>query len=79
MRTPAFPALQSRYDHFADRSHAIGFFRTHAVGEVIRSVFLSSLLWLLLAGTVYTVYSMIAGSHAAEQATHSLIQEPPQW
>ncbi len=79
MQTPAFPTFQSRYKNFADRSDAMGFFRTHAVGEVLRSVFLTSLLWLLLAGTVYTVYSMIAGSHATEQATHSPIQQPHQW
>jgi hypothetical protein len=32
------------------------------VGEVVRSLFFSSILWMLLAIVLYAVYSMVAGS-----------------
>jgi hypothetical protein len=67
MQTPTFPALQSRYKSFTGRRFQRdtnpGFFDLHPVVEVVRSLFLSSLLWALLAATVYTVYTMIAGTH----------------
>jgi len=59
MQTPSFPALQSRFKN----SSALGFFETHAVFEVVRSLFLSSILWVVLAAIVYGVYSMVAGTH----------------
>jgi hypothetical protein len=66
MHTPAFPSLQSRYKSSTNRgSHRIsstGFFHNHPVGEVVRSLFFSSVLWMLLAITLYAVYSMVAGS-----------------
>jgi hypothetical protein len=67
MQAPAFPALQSRLKSFTargvNRSSAPGFFDTHAVVDVVRSLFLSSILWAILAVTVYEVYSMIVGTH----------------
>ena len=65
MQTPIFPALQSGYKHLFDRSRQrnSGFFDTYPVADVVRSLVLSSVLWALLAVTVYTVYVMIAGAH----------------
>jgi hypothetical protein len=66
MQSPAFPSLQSRFKNFtnfgSDRTRTTGFFHTHPVGEVVRSLFFSSILWMLLAITLYAVYSMVAGS-----------------
>ena len=63
MQTPAFPALQSRFKSFtgrsSHRSSTPSLFDTHAVVDVVRSLFLSSILWAILAVTVYEVYSMI--------------------
>lgn len=39
------------------------FFHAHPVGEIVRGLFLSSVLWVLLAVGVYSVYTMILGSH----------------
>ena len=49
MHTPAF---------FKSRS----FFNAYPVGEMVRGLFLSSILWIFLALTVYTVYSMVLGA-----------------
>ena len=66
MQTPAFPTLQSRDKNFtnrgSDRTSSTGFFEAHPVGEVVRSLFFSSILWMLLAIVLYAVYSMVAGS-----------------
>ena len=66
MQTPAFPSLQSSDKSFSnrgsDRPSSTGFFEAHPVGEVVRSLFLSSILWMLLAIVLYAVYSMVAGS-----------------
>jgi hypothetical protein len=62
MQTPAFPSLQSRAESFTDRSSSRGFFRVHPIGEVMRSLFFSSILWMVLAIALYGVYSMVAGS-----------------
>jgi len=66
MQTPAFPSLQSRYKSFTnrgtDQSSSTGFFQLHAVGEIVRNLFFSSILWLLLAIALYGVYSMVAGT-----------------
>lgn len=59
MQTPAFP--KSFTNHGSDRS-SMGFFRTHAIGDVVRSLFFSSILWMLLAIILYAVYSMVLGS-----------------
>ena len=65
MQSPAFASLQSRYKSFneqrADRASSIRFFENHAVGDVLRSLFFSSILWMLLAIVLYAVYTMVAG------------------
>jgi hypothetical protein len=66
MQSPAFPSLQSRFKSFTNqessRTSSNGFFVTHPVGEVVRSLFFSSILWMLLAIILYAVYSMVVGS-----------------
>jgi hypothetical protein len=66
MQTPAFPSLQSRDKSFtprgSDQASSTGFFEAHPVGEVVRSLFFSSILWMLLAIVLYAVYSMVASS-----------------
>ncbi len=39
------------------------FFDAHPVGEIVRGIFFSSVLWGLLAVGVYTVYAMVLGTH----------------
>jgi hypothetical protein len=67
MQIPMF-SFQSRFKSSSHSNAAPGFFQTHAVGEVIRSLFLSSIMWVLLAGTVYTVYTIFAPAHPDEKA-----------
>jgi hypothetical protein len=66
MHIPAFPSLQSQNKSFinpgSDRASSTSFFGAHPVGEVIRSLFFSSILWMLLAIVLYAVYSMVVGS-----------------
>jgi hypothetical protein len=62
MQTPAFPSLESRAESFTNRSSNRGFFHAHPIGEVVRSLFFSSILWLVLAMALYGVYSMVVGS-----------------
>jgi hypothetical protein len=66
MQTPTFPSLQSRFRSLShsgsNRARTTGFFHKHPVGEVVRSLFFSSILWMLLAITLYGVYSMVVGS-----------------
>jgi hypothetical protein len=61
MQTPALPS-PSRLRNFTHRrlhlASATGLFENRFV-EVVRNLFLSSLLWLLLAVSVYAVYTMI--------------------
>ncbi len=63
---PAFPALQSRYRSFTSRrwnqTSSAGFFQNHPISNVARSLFFSSLLWLMLAIALYGVYSVIVGT-----------------
>jgi hypothetical protein len=40
-----------------------GFFDSHPLGEVVRGLVFSSVLWGLLAVGVYTVYAMVLGTH----------------
>jgi hypothetical protein len=49
MQTPTF---------FKSRS----FFNAYPVGEMVRGLFLSSLLWVFLAMAVYMVYAMVLGA-----------------
>lgn len=66
MQTPAFPSLQSKYKSFthrmSSRTSAPGFFDLHPISEILRSVFFSSILWALIAASVYMLYTMIVGS-----------------
>ena len=39
------------------------FFDKHQVGEIVRGLVFSSVLWGLLAVGVYAVYSMVLGTH----------------
>ncbi|HEX7158597.1 MAG TPA: hypothetical protein VF214_06270 [Edaphobacter sp.] len=48
---------QSQHDR------AASFFETHPIGEIIRGLFLSSVLWALLAISVYLVYSVVLSSN----------------
>jgi hypothetical protein len=41
----------------------VSFFEAHPVAEIIRGLFLSSVLWVLLALAVYMVYAMVLGSN----------------
>ena len=65
MQTPAFPSLQSRSKSFtnngSERNQTPGFFQSHPIGEVVRSLFFSSILWMLLAMILYGVYTMVVG------------------
>lgn len=38
-----------------------GFFDLHPIGAVLRNLLLSSLLWVLLAFALYSVYTFVAG------------------
>ena len=40
-----------------------GFFDAHPLGEIVRGLVFSSVLWGLLAVGVYTVYAMVLGVH----------------
>lgn len=63
MQSPAFPSLQSRYKSFNEQGSQTSptrFFETHPIGDVLRSLFFSSILWMLLAIVLYAVYSMVA-------------------
>jgi hypothetical protein len=66
MQSPAFPSLQSRYKSFTERGSNVTshnrFFENHPIGDVLRSLFFSSILWMLLAIALYAVYTMVAGS-----------------
>jgi hypothetical protein len=66
MQTPAYPSLQSRLKTFtnqgSDRTSSTGFLQNHPVAEVVRSLFFSSILWMLLAIALYAVYSVVLGS-----------------
>jgi hypothetical protein len=63
MQTPAFPAIQSRDASFTNQNSHRGFFTIHPIIEVVRSLFFSSILWMLLAIALYAVYTMVVGSH----------------
>ena len=39
------------------------FFDAHPLGEIVRGLVFSSVLWGLLAVGVYTVYAMVLGVH----------------
>jgi hypothetical protein len=66
MQTPAYPSLYSRYKNITHRGSeqpsSTGFFEAHPISEVVRSIFFSSILWVLLAIALYGVYTMVVGS-----------------
>jgi hypothetical protein len=62
MQTPALTSLQSRDQSFTNQSANRGFFHAHPIGEVVRSLFFSSILWMVLAIALYGVYSIVLGS-----------------
>jgi len=56
------PILHSSYENSAvtaQRSTAAEFFLTHPILPVLRSLFLSSLLWIFLALALYGVYTLV--------------------
>jgi hypothetical protein len=64
MQSPALSSLQSREKSFTDQnSDRTGFFQFQSIAEVVRSLFFSSILWLVLAMVLYGVYSMVVSSH----------------
>jgi hypothetical protein len=59
MNLPTLPLLQNRYRSSA----AKGYLSVHPLGQVVRSLFASSLLWIFIATAVYFVYSLLAPVH----------------
>ena len=45
------------------QSSAEGFFDAHPIGNMVRILCFSSLLWALLGVTIYAVFKMVAGGH----------------
>ncbi|HXC94923.1 MAG TPA: hypothetical protein VNU92_04440 [Edaphobacter sp.] len=62
----AFPSFQAKFkslNHSAfNEERPNGFFQKHSFGEIVRSLFFSSVLWLVLAVALYGVYSMVVGN-----------------
>ena len=64
--------MQSMFTAFQDkpkslptwppRQAPVRFFDLHPVGAILRSLFLSSLLWFFLALTLYSVYSFVVAA-----------------
>jgi hypothetical protein len=67
MENTTLPLLQFRSKELSSQisrqSSSKGFFDLHPIAVIVRSLFLSSLLWAFLAIVVYTVYTMIVGAH----------------
>ena len=67
MQTPSYSDIHTRYTNLTNRTareiNADGFLDTHHVVDIARSLFLSSILWVVIAIIVYTVYSIVAGAH----------------
>jgi hypothetical protein len=65
MENTTLPLLQFRSKELSNpiprQSSSTGFFDLHPIAVIVRSLFLSSVLWVLLAIAVYTVYTMIVG------------------
>lgn len=67
MQSNTFSALQAKYRRvtgpsWPSQQNKGGFFDVHPVGSILRSLFLSSLLWVFLAFTLYTVYSFVVAT-----------------
>lgn len=63
MQISTFIPLRDRSTAPETSTRPNAFFTLHPVGEIIRGLFLSSLLWVLLAIAVYMVYSLVLGSN----------------
>jgi hypothetical protein len=44
------------------RRSSNGYFDLHPIGAVLRSLFLSSLLWIFIAFTLYSVYTYVVAA-----------------
>ena len=62
MYTPSIP-MRDRSTIPEQPTQPNSFFSQHPVGEIVRGLFLSSLLWVLLAIAVYFVYTLVLGSN----------------
>jgi hypothetical protein len=66
MQTSTLMPLQDRSNvpaHSTQPNGVSSFFEVHPIGEIIRGLFFSSILWVLLAIVVYMVYSMVLSSY----------------
>jgi hypothetical protein len=65
VHSPTFPSFQEKYKGFNNpgpgHTTPTSYFHTHPIGEIVRSLFFSSILWMLLAVALYEVYSLVAG------------------
>jgi hypothetical protein len=64
MQPPTLTAFPSQYESLTDRtSHqnsAPGFIHIQNIGPIMVSLMVSSIMWLLIIGAVYAVYSIFA-------------------
>jgi hypothetical protein len=58
----AFQVKPKSLPTWPPRQTPVRFFDLHPVGAILRSLFLSSLLWLFLAFTLYSVYSFVVAA-----------------
>ncbi|MEO6909960.1 MAG: hypothetical protein ABI158_03435 [Edaphobacter sp.] len=59
MHTPALPSAYQNPAASQRRSFVAEFLLTHPLLPVLRSVFVSSILWIALAFALYAVYMLI--------------------
>ena len=67
MQSSTFTTLQAKYRRvirpsWPSQQNAGSFFDVNPIGSILRSLFLSSLLWVFLAFTLYTVYSYVVAA-----------------
>jgi hypothetical protein len=67
MQSTTFSALQAKYKRviqptWPSQKSQGSFFDVHPVGSILRSLFLSSLLWIFLGFTLYTVYTFVVAA-----------------
>jgi hypothetical protein len=65
MYSPTFPSFQEKYKGFSNpgpgKTTPNSYFHAHPIGEIVRSLFFSFILWMLLAMVLYGVYSLVVG------------------
>ncbi len=65
MYSPTLPSFQEKYKGFNNpgpgNTTPTGYFHAHPIGEIVRSLFFSFILWMLLAIVLYGVYSLVVG------------------